>query len=70
MSQSGIASNGELIKRKIEELGFTQEGFADKVGIGHRGIRKWLQNGVYDTRTLLRIAQIFECRVEDLICYE
>lgn len=70
MTRSEIASNGELIKRKIEELGITQEAFAEMVGIGDRGIRKWLQNGVYDTRTLLRIANIFDCSVEDLICYK
>lgn len=70
MARSEIASNGELIKRKIEELGITQEAFAEMIGIGDRGIRKWLQNGVYDTRTLLRIANIFDCSVEDLICYK
>ena len=70
MARSEIASNGELIKRKIEELGMTQDDFAEKIGIGDRGFRKWLKNGVYDTRTLLRIAKIFDCSVEDLICYK
>ena len=67
---TAIANNGELIKRKIEELDKTQEDFAEEIGIGDRGIRKWLKNGVYDTRTLLRLAKAFDCSVEDLICYE
>lgn len=70
MTRSAIANNGELIKRKIEELDKTQEDFAEEIGIGDRGIRKWLKNGVYDTRTLLRLAKAFDCSVEDLICYE
>ncbi len=70
MTRSEIASNGELIKRKVEELGETQESFAERIGIGDRGFRKWLQNGVYDLRTLSRLAKIFDCSVEDLICYK
>ena len=70
MTRSEIASNGELIKRKIEELGVTQEVFAEMVGIGERGLRKWLNSGVDSLKTLARIAKIFDCRVEDLICYE
>lgn len=70
MARSEIASNGELIKRKIEELGVTQEAFAEMVGIGDRGLRKWLKNGVDSLKTLAQIAKIFGCSVEDLICYK
>ena len=67
MARSEIASNGELIKRK---LGVTQEAFAEMVGIGDRGLRKWLKNGVDSLKTLAQIAKIFGCSVEDLICYK
>ncbi len=70
MTRSVIANNGYLIKRKVEEMGLTQEQFADLVCIGERGFRKWLKSGIYDIRILCKVANIFNCSVEDLILYE
>ena len=66
MAQSCYANNGELIKRHIKEKGLTQAKFAEAIGYEERTVRKWIQNGVYDYRALVEIANIFECDVRDL----
>lgn len=59
-------NNGEKIRRLIKAKGFTQARFARLLCVEERTLRKMLHDGVYDIRSLLRMADLLSCRVDDL----
>lgn len=67
MTRSVIANNGSLIKQLTKEAGMTQQDLADKLEYTLRAVQKWCSQGVNDYHVLVRIANIFEIAVEDLI---
>jgi len=59
---------GAVLKRRIKEMGYTQEEFADKVGIGHSTLKKYLSGkNLYDVELLLRFAEVLECSCDYLL---
>ena len=67
MTRSVIANNGDLIKQLTKKADMTQQDLADKLGYTLRGVQKWMKCGVSDYHVLVRIADLFEIAVEDLI---
>ena len=68
---------GAVLKRRIKDMGYTQEEFADKVGIGHSTLKKYLSGkNLYDVELLLRFAEVLaglmepvlSCQVIPAIC--
>lgn len=62
------AKIGDILKRAIKERGYTQEEFADKVGIGFSSLKNYL-NGtkVYNYELLIRFADVLECSYDYLL---
>ena len=62
------AKIGDILKRAIKEQGYTQEEFADKVGIGFSSLKNYL-NGtkVYNYELLIRFADVLECSYDYLL---
>lgn len=59
---------GAVLKRRIKEMGYTQEEFADKVGIGYSTLKKYLSGkNLYDVELLLRFAEVLECSCDYLL---
>ena len=67
MTRSVIANNGDLIKQLTKEAGMTQQDLADELDYTLRAVQKWCSQGVNDYHVLVRIADIFDIAVEDLI---
>ncbi len=59
--------NGEKIRRFIKARGFTQARFASLLGVEERSLRKMLHNGVYDLRTLYKMAKVLDVDVHLLV---
>lgn len=59
--------NGEKIKRLIKESGYTQASFSELISVSERTLRKMIHNGVYDLRTLFKIAKALKIDVCELI---
>lgn len=60
-------NNGEKIKRLIKESGYAQASFSELVSVSERTLRKMIHNGVYDLRTLFKIAKALKIDVCELI---
>ena len=67
MTRSVIPNNGTLIKQLTKKAGLTQQDLADKLDYTLRAVQKWCNQGVNDYHVLVRIADVFEITVEDLI---
>ena len=62
------AKIGAILKRAIKERGYTQEEFADKVGIGFSSLKSYLNGGkVYNYELLIRFADVLECSFDYLL---
>lgn len=59
--------NGEKIKRLIKESGYTQASFSELISVSELNLRKMIHNGVYDLRTLFKIAKALKIDVCELI---
>lgn len=59
--------NGPLIKELIKEKGFTQASFSEALSISERTLRKMLHNGVFDLRTLYKMAKVLDVDVHLLV---
>lgn len=70
MARSVIANNGKLIKQLTKKAGMTQQDLADRLDYTLRAVQKWYSQGVNDYHVLVRIADVFEIAVEDLIYEE
>ena len=62
------AKIGDILKRAIKQRGYTQEEFAEKVGIGFSSLKNYL-NGtkVYNYELLMRFADVLECSYDYLL---
>ena len=62
------AKIGDALKRAIKQRGYTQEEFAEKVGIGFSSLKNYL-NGtkVYNYELLMRFADVLECSYDYLL---
>lgn len=59
------------IKTYREKQGYTQEELGDLLGVGRAAVAQWERGAnVPKTKTLLKLASIFKCSVEDLLCPE
>lgn len=61
---------GAILKREIKSKGFTQEIFAEKIGIGHATLKKYLSpkyNRYPNVELLLKICAVLECDSDYLL---
>lgn len=61
---------GAILKREIKSKGFTQEIFAEKVGIGHATLKKYLSpkyNRYPNVELLLKICDVLDCDSDYLL---
>lgn len=59
---------GKKISALRKEAGLSQEQFAEKIGVSRSAIAKWESDkGIPDIENLVRIAKLFEIKVDDLL---
>ena len=61
---------GAILKREIKSKGFTQEIFAEKIGIGHATLKKYLSpkyNRYPNVELLLKICDVLDCDSDYLL---
>jgi len=59
---------GAILKNLIKERGYTQEEFADEVGIGLSTLKKYINGQVsYSIDTLILFAEFFDCSYDYLL---
>lgn len=61
---------GAILKREIKSKGFTQEIFAEEIGIGHATLKKYLSpkyNRYPNVELLLKICAVLECDSDYLL---
>lgn len=61
---------GAILKKEIKSKGFTQEIFAEKIGIGHATLKKYLSpkyNRYPNVELLLKICAVLECDSDYLL---
>lgn len=59
---------GTILKKRIKEQGYTQEDFAEKVGIGLSSLKKYLRGEVaYNYEILIQFANELECSYDYLL---
>lgn len=62
---------GEVIYRLRKEHHLTQEQLAQAIGVSVPAVSKWETGTTYPDITLLpKIAQFFECSIDELMAYE
>lgn len=62
------ATIGAILKRRVKEMGYTQERFAEKVGVRYSTLRKYMSGkATYSYELLLLFAEELECSVEYLL---
>lgn len=61
----------EKIKEKRLEKGLTQEAFAKKLALQKKDIIKWESGQIDDMKssTIYNIAQVLECSLSDIMCF-
>lgn len=61
---------GAILKNRIKEMGYTQEDFAEKAGIGLASLKKYINGtNVYRVDLLPRFAELLECSYDYLLGY-
>lgn len=61
---------GAILKNRIKEMGYTQEEFAEKAGIGLASLKKYINGtNVYRVDLLPRFAELLECSYDYLLGY-
>ncbi len=61
---------GTILKNRIKEMGYTQEEFAEKVGIGLSSLKKYMNDTyVYKVDLLPKFAEVLECSYDYLLGY-
>ncbi|MDE6407877.1 MAG: helix-turn-helix domain-containing protein [Anaeroplasmataceae bacterium] len=58
---------GQNFKKLLKKEGLTYEKFAELMPCNSRTVGRWVQNGIDDVRIILRIAEIFQIEVEDIM---
>nr|DAW29050.1 MAG TPA: Helix-turn-helix XRE-family like protein [Caudoviricetes sp.] len=60
-------NNSPIAKRRME-LGMTQQQLAEKVGCYAKDVSRW-ENGVFvpHVETMLKIATVLDCTIDDLV---
>lgn len=59
---------GAILKSRIKEKGYTQEKFAEEVGVKHSTLKKYMYGkSTYSYELLLRFAEKLECSVDYLL---
>lgn len=62
------ATIGAVLKRRVKEMGYTQEQFAEKVGVKYSTLRKYMSGkATYSYELLLLFAEELECSVDYLL---
>ena len=61
---------GAILKNRIKEMGYTQEDFAEKAGIGLASLKKYINGtNVYRVDLLPKFAELLECSYDYLLGY-
>ncbi len=61
-------STGENIQFLRKREGFTQESFAEKMGVSRQTISKWESDGCFpEMEKLLQMCEMFRCNLDDLV---
>ena len=64
------ATKGAILKRRIKEMGYTQERFSEETGVPYSTLKKYLANKCpYDIDLLERFAEKLECSYDYLMGY-
>lgn len=59
---------GDILKKRIKELGYTQEKFCDKVGISRAALQDYMSGKtIYNYELLLRFAESLDCSFDYLL---
>ena len=62
---------GSVIAERRKRSGFTQEQFADKLGVARQTVSSW-ENDIFipDTSKIMQIALIFSCTTDELLNHQ
>lgn len=61
---------GAILKNRIKEMGYTQEEFAEKAGIGLSSLKKYMSDeNMYKIDLLPKFAELLECSYDYLLGY-
>lgn len=64
----GKAIIGDVLKKRIKEKGYTQEEFAEEVGIGHSTLKKYLSGETaYTYEQMEKFAKLLDCSYDYLL---
>lgn len=63
-----MATKGAILKQRIRQCGYTQEQFADAIGIGLSSLKKYLNDtNKYDYDLLLKFSEKLDCSLDYLM---
>lgn len=64
------AKIGTILRERIKECGYTQEDFAEKAGIAHSTLKKYLKETTsYSYKMLMKFAELLNCSYDYLLGY-
>lgn len=64
----GIATLSRNLREMREKKGLTQKDLADRLSLSDKTISKWeTERSIPDVFTLLKIAELFDCTLDDLL---
>ena len=63
-------TTGEKIAEERKKLGFTQQQFAEKLGVTRQAVSRWESDFAFpETDTLIKMSELFGCSIDYLIKY-